>query len=259
MNPDRKTLGISDEILDEVNAMLDWRAAAPLPDGRILGKMHEKKRATINGIPDKRITILNNLVPLADRSVLEIGCFEGIHTMGLLHYTKNVTAIDVRPVNVLKTLTRLSLSGASAPVFIANCEKLDASFGRFDIVFHFGVLYHLMQPVEHIRALAEFTDTIYLDTHFATRERSTETVTIGGHTYDFALFNEHGWLDPFSGADPGSIHLSYDSLKRAVINAGFVNYRLINYRDERNGPRVLIFASKTRDVSQFPGAPDPEV
>ena len=253
------TLPISDAVLEEVNRLLDWRAAAPLPDGRILGRTYEHKRSSVNAIPDKRIVLLNELLPLRDRSVLEIGCFEGIHTMGLLQFSSNVSGLDLRPVNVIKTLTRLSLSGRSAPVFVANCEELDASFGRFDLIFHFGVLYHLMKPVEHLQALARLSDTIYLDTHFAAKDKANLTVEVNGETYSYAQFNEQGWLDPFSGADPTSIHLSYESLRRALSAAGFRNMSLLNYRDERNGPRLLIFASRSVDTSRFPTIPDPGV
>jgi SAM-dependent methyltransferase len=259
MSASPKALKIPNAIIEEVNQMLDWRAAAPLPDGRILGVTSEGKRERINRIPDKRISLLNELLPLADRTVLEIGCFEGIHTMGLLQYTRHVTGLDLRPVNVMKTLMRLSLSGHSAPIFQGNCEELDETFGRFDIVFHFGVLYHLMKPVEHIRALGRLADTIYLDTHISSSSKATESASIDGENYRYALVGEAGWLDPFSGADPTSIHLTLDSLRRALVKAGFKNTALLNFREERNGPRILIFASKNVDTSAFPIVADPGI
>lgn len=254
-----RPLKITDSIIEEVNEMLDWRAAAPLPDGRILGLVSEGKREAINRIPDKRIKLLNELLPLAERSVLEIGCFEGIHTMGLLQFTDQVTCLDLRPVNVIKTLTRLSLSGRSAAVFQGNCEELDESFGRFDIVFHFGVLYHLMSPVQHLKALGRFADTIYLDTHIASTPKATQSSVIDGEIYNYAMVDEAGWLDPFSGADPTSIHLTFDSLKKALVQAGFANTALLNFRQERNGPRLLIFASRNIDTTGFPVVADPGI
>jgi SAM-dependent methyltransferase len=254
-----RPLKIYDSIITEINELLDWRAAAPLPDGRILGLISEGKREAVNRIPDKRITLLNTLIPLADRSVLEIGCFEGIHTMGLLQYTDQVTALDLRPVNVIKTLTRLSLSGRSAAVFQGNCEELDESFGNFDVVFHFGVLYHLMSPVQHLKAIGRFADTIYLDTHISSTPKATENVVIDGENYQYAMVDEAGWLDPFSGADPTSIHLTFDSLKKALVKAGFTNTALLNFREERNGPRLLIFASRNVDTSGFPVVADPGI
>lgn len=259
MNAPKRRLKTSNAIVDEFNQMLDWRAAALLPDGRLLGRPSEGKRDKVNRIPDKRITLLNELLPLENLRILEIGCFEGIHTVGLLQYAKEVTALDLRPVNVLKTMARLSLSGYSASVFQGNCEDLDESFGRFDLVFHFGVLYHLMSPVQHIRSLGRLADTIYLDTHIAPSAKATKSSSIDGEAYQYSMVGESGWLDPFSGADPTSIHLTYESLKTAMIWAGFKNIALLNYREERNGPRVLVFGSRTVETSNFPVVADPSI
>ncbi len=240
-----RTVELTAELVEEANKAFDWRAATELPNGMMLGRMFEHKRSVPQTIPDKRIVLLDSLVGLRGKSVLEIGCFEGIHTIGLRTFTDNVTAIDLRPANVFKALARLSFHGADAKVFVADCEKLDASFGRFDILFHFGVLYHLMQPVEHLKALGTLGDTLFLDTHVAVPDAELARETINGREYGYTLANEGGWIDPFSGKDASSKHLALESLQEAITSAGFANQRLLNYRLERNGPRVLIIASRT--------------
>ncbi|MBL8546116.1 MAG: class I SAM-dependent methyltransferase [Hyphomonadaceae bacterium] len=240
-----RTVSLSAELVDEANKAFDWRAATELPNGLMLGRMFEHKRAVPQTIPDKRIVQLNSIVGLQGKSVLEIGCFEGIHTIGLRTFTDNVTAIDVRPTNVFKALARLSFHGADAKVFVADCEKLDQSFGQFDVIFHFGVLYHLMQPVQHLKALGAMGDILFLDTHVAASEAELGSENVDGRDYQFALFNEGGWTDPFSGKDDSSKHLTLASLQDAIGNAGFSAQRLLNFRMERNGPRVLIIASRT--------------
>jgi len=240
-----RNVDLTAELVEEANKAFDWHAATELPNGLMLGRMFEHKRSRPQTIPDKRIVSLNSLIGLRDKSVLEIGCFEGIHTIGLRTFTDNVTAIDLRPANVFKALARLSLHGADAKVFVADCEKLDASFGRFDVVFHFGVLYHLMQPVEHLHAVGRLGDTLYLDTHVAVADAEMTRETINGREYAYTLANEGGWADPFSGKDASSKHLALESLQAAISSAGFTAQRLLNYRLERNGPRVLIIASRT--------------
>jgi tRNA (mo5U34)-methyltransferase len=37
---------------------------------------------------------------LSNKDVLEIGCFEGIHTIGLCNYSRRVYAVDSRIENV---------------------------------------------------------------------------------------------------------------------------------------------------------------
>ncbi len=259
-----RNLDLSAELVEEANQAFDWRAATQLPNGLMLGRMFEHKRPVPQTIPDKRITRLDSMIGLKDKSVLEIGCFEGIHTIGLRTFTDNVTAIDLRPANVFKALARLSLHGADAKVFVADCEKLDGSFGRFDVVFHFGVLYHLMQPVEHLHAVGKLGDTLYLDTHVAVADAEMTRETINGREYAYTLANEGGWADPFSGKDASSKHLALESLQAAITSAGFTTQRLLNYRLERNGPRVLIIASRTLTLdgvesvpSAAPTAPQP--
>ena len=83
-----RTISVTDEDLDEVNNMLDWHAGTLLPDGRLLGRLERTpgKRTRPDTVPDERIILLNRRVPLRGRSVLEIGCFEGIHTLGLCQF-----------------------------------------------------------------------------------------------------------------------------------------------------------------------------
>src|SRR6187402_2570904 len=134
-------LNIPAAIISEVNSMLDWHAGTIL-NGEILGRLGVKagKRTEPGDVPDRRIVNLHEAINLTGKSILEVGCFEGIHTLGLRLYCKDVTAVDIRPSNVVKTLTRLSMHGSDAKVFVADVETLSEEFGSFDLVFHCGVL-----------------------------------------------------------------------------------------------------------------------
>jgi tRNA (mo5U34)-methyltransferase len=248
-------LPLSDQIIEEFNGMFDWHAAAELPDGRLLGRTTAGKRPNPNAIPDRRIQLLNDFVNLSDKSVLEIGCFEGIHTVGLGMYSADVTAIDVRPVNVMKTLARISLHGTDARAFVADCEKIGKGFGDFDVVFHFGVLYHLMHPVQHLEGLGQICEYIYLDTHYTLDGVVDTTFHHQGETYRGKSVDEGGWKDPFSGKDSKAIHLTAGSLMLALDKAGFQHRRIVQVRDERNGPRILILGSKTENLDDVPTKP----
>jgi tRNA (mo5U34)-methyltransferase len=237
---------LSDADLDAINSLLPWFAAAPLPDGRLLGRLDARpgKRTDPGKIPDKRIVRLNEAVPLRQRCVIEVGCFEGIHTMGLLQFCDDVTAIDVRPINVVKTAVRVSLSGLRARVAVQDVEKLDPSFGRFDVMFHCGVLYHLLNPAEQILAMGSLVDHVFLDTHIARDEPKIVERQLGGTSYQGAFHDEGGWSDPFSGRDPTAFWLTLDSIQALLKSAGFVKQDLWEVREERNGPRISLLASK---------------
>lgn len=237
---------ISESELAEINQLLPWYAGAYLPDGRLLGRLDARpgKRADPGKIPDKRIVRLNEEIALRRLSVLEVGCFEGIHTIGLTMYCSDVTAIDVRPVNVFKTLARLACHGVSAKVFQKNVEAMDDQDGRYDLVFHCGVLYHLLNPIEHILALGRVTQHLFLDTHIARDEPRIDERRINNLTFYGASHDEGGWADPFSGRDPTAFWLTQNSLLEALRQAGFAAINVWEVREERNGPRISLVASK---------------
>ena len=242
----------TDADLAEINALLDWHAGAPLPDGRLLGRLGRSpgKRAAPAAIPDKRIRRLHKMLNLKNKRVLEIGCFEGIHTVGLRQFCEDVTAIDVRPQNVLKTMTRLSWHGVSAHVHQFDAELITPDFPSFDVIYHIGVLYHLTNPIEHLLNLSKICQHLYLDTHVAAPEKANVTLEVAGHTYRAAKHREGGWADPFSGKDSYAVWLTCESLLDALSQAGFAEVQVLEKRAERNGPRVLILATTQSEARE---------
>lgn len=240
------TRDLSDADLEVINALLPWFAAAPLPDGRLLGRLDARagKRTDPGKIPDKRIVRLNEAIALRGCRIIEVGCFEGIHTMGLLQFCDDVTAIDVRPINVVKTAVRVSLSGLRARIAVQDVERLSPSFGRFDLMFHCGVLYHLLNPAEHLLAMSSLVDHVFLDTHIARDEPRLVERKVGCTSYRGAFHDEGGWSDPFSGRDPTAFWLTLESVQSLLKAAGFAKQDLWEVREERNGPRISLLASK---------------
>ena len=238
---------LSERALEDINSALPWFAGTALPDGRIVGRLdaREHKRDTVQSVPDKRITRLHQTLDLSNKSVLEVGCFEGIHTLGLLEYCPRVTAIDVRPLNVIKTLARLSAHGHSAAVHTVDIEDPDASLGRFDVVFHCGVLYHLENPVSHLRTALASCDAIYLDTHVASPGRDGDEAEFEGKSYRGHLHVEGGWSDPFSGRGSGAFWLRCNDIEALFRDAGFT-FELWSERDERNGARIGVLGRRSQ-------------
>ena len=242
--PFRK-LSFSDSAISEINAMLDWHAGTLLGT-KLLGRLGgtPNKRMQPGEIPDYRIAKLDELISLKGKSILEVGCFEGIHTLGLRLYSDDVTAIDVRPSNVINTLTRLSMHGSDAKVFTMDVETLSEEFGQFDLIFHCGVLYPLMSPIEHLFSIAPMCRRLFVDTHIAQNEAEIRERTFQDFTYKGAYHDEGGWLDPFSGKDPRSFWLTREALQDALMRAGFSSVDVLEERAERNGPRLAILATR---------------
>ena len=239
------TAPLSDPSLQELNAALPWHAGTLLADGRLIGRLDARphKREEVQPIPDKRIRRLDEALALAGKSVLEVGCFEGIHTLGLRHFGANVTAVDIRPMNVLKTLARLSAHGESARVFVLDVEDAAASLGHFDVVFHCGVLYHLEDPVAHLRAVLPACDAMYLDTHVASSGTDQDTLLSGGERFLGYRYQEGGWNDPYSGRGASAFWLTLPDLRALIESLGFT-CEIWSERAERNGARIGMLARR---------------
>lgn len=239
--------GLSDNDLDQLNAMLPWQCFTVDSRGRRFGDVAwSGKRGEAQPIPDPRINQLDELIPLAGRHVLEIGCFEGVHTIALAQRAGRVTAVDARVENVVKTIVRCAIYGQQPTALVRDVEREPAGSPLYacDVLHHVGVLYHLADPVTHLRnALAGAGAGVLLDTHFAESAKETYRTPYGTHA--FARYGEHGRSDAFSGMRPFARWLLLDDLRACLIETGF-EVLLEDVRVERNGPRVLFIASRPK-------------
>jgi Methyltransferase domain len=239
---------LTDTDLIELNSILNWNCFVVDSHGRRFGNAAwTGKRDTPEIIPDRRVSLLNERFGLSDKHVLEFGCFEGIHTVALSEYARRVTAIDVRIENVVKTIVRCALYGHHPTVFKCNVEErpLNLDWLRADVAFHVGVLYHLKDPVEHIFDLAEFVSNgLLLDTHYSPDDKATEQYESHGRIVRYKKYVEGGYSDPFSGIYDHSKWLRVDDIRMLLRDVGFSKIDVVETRQERNGPRVLLIARR---------------
>src|SRR5918996_5155900 len=185
---------LKDSDLVELNNILDWNCFTLDCGGRRFGNAAwQGKRSRPEVIPDRRILLLHDRFDLATKHVLEIGCFEGIHTIGLCQYAKKVTAVDARIENVVKTMVRCGFFGCYPTVFKCNVEErpLDTALLEADVACHIGVLYHLKDPVRHLLDLSRFVRLgVLLDTHYAFEEEAQKTYEVNGRMYPYKKYRE---------------------------------------------------------------------
>ena len=240
--------GLSDADLAELNAILDWKSFVADRHGRRVGNVAwAGKRTEPQAIPDPRILLLNEEFDLSDKHVLEIGCFEGNHTLGLVRYAKRVTAVDGRVANVVKTIVRCALFDVRPTVFKCDVEArpLPVDELRADVVHHVGVLYHLLDPVRHLRDLGTIARAgLMLDTHYALDAETTDRYVVDGREYRYKRYREFGLRDPFSGMHDHSKWLSLDAILELLADVGLSEVRVLQTREERNGPRVLLIVGR---------------
>jgi SAM-dependent methyltransferase len=239
---------LSDEDLTELNNLLRWHSFTVDRHGRRFGGVAwAGKRDRPQAIPDPRIVLMNERFDLSDKHVLEFGCFEGIHTIGLARFARRVTAVDGRVENVAKTIVRAAMYGCSPTVFKYDVEKapVDADLLRSDVLHHVGVLYHLTDPVRHLLELGRYIRLgVMLDTHYAGEGDALESYEVDGRWFRYKLYRELGHQDVFSGLYAHSKWLPLDAIVGLLRETGFRDVEVVETRQERNGLRVLLFAER---------------
>jgi 2-polyprenyl-3-methyl-5-hydroxy-6-metoxy-1,4-benzoquinol methylase len=239
---------LTDDDLARLNELLPWRCFTVDRDGRPFGGAAWRgKRVVPEVIPDRRIALLHERFDLSNKHVLEIGCFEGIHTIALCQLADRVTAIDARVENVVKTVVRCAFFDQRPRVFVHDVEgeESDDDLMRSDVCHHVGVLYHLEDPITHLRHLARWISRgLMLDTHYAREEDATDEYQVDGERFRFRRYKELGRGDVFSGMRPASKWIRLDDIEGVLREGGFDRFEIVETREERNGPRALLFAER---------------
>lgn len=244
--------------LARLNVLLPWTSFNCLEgERRYLGSAWSPtKRARAQRLPDKAVERLNNLVPLRELSVLEVGCYEGLHTGSLAHHARDVWAFDARIENVLKTLVRLWVLGLerSAVVNLVDIEgdpvkEQLARLGRtdpFDLIYHRGVLYHLSKPIEHLVDMASLGPRhIYLHTQIASDEQVNSTYKCDLGDFEVFSYKESKKShSPFAGMTERAVWLTRDGVFRVLRHVGFEDIQVLDEREERNGLRIELIATR---------------
>jgi SAM-dependent methyltransferase len=96
---------------------------------------------------------------LAGKTVLDAGCGVGHLAQFFVGLGSRVTCVDARADNI--EALRARYHGLAAHVLNVETEPL-ASLGRFEVVFCYGLLYHLEDPLGALRNMAAVCDGLLL-------------------------------------------------------------------------------------------------
>lgn len=98
-------------------------------------------------------------LPLAGKRVLDVGCGVGHLGAKLVEMGAFVVCVDGREANIAALRTRYPHLEAH----VGNVEMEPLSrFGRFPIVFSYGLLYHLENPLQSLRNMESVCDEMLL-------------------------------------------------------------------------------------------------
>lgn len=239
---------LSDQDLERLNKILPWKCYVLDRHERKFGDAaSEKKRNEPETLPDQRILQLSKVQPLTGKTVLEVGCFEGVHSVSLAMQGAAVHALDSRIENIIKTIVRCKLLGVDVKPILMNLEDLDAVslLEDYDCCCHIGVLYHLTDPIRHLKTLAKKIHlSILLDTHYIQPSMVNDEYVSDGLIYKCRVAREFGRDEVFSGMQPFSRWLTMKDLVETLDTSGFKLISVLSDRMERNGPRVTLIASR---------------
>lgn len=97
----------------------------------------------------------DQIAPLRNRLVLDVGCGNGYHCWRMLGAgARLVVGIDPTLLSVMQFQAIRKLHG-EAPIYLLplGIEDVPPNMGLFDTVFSMGVLYHRRSPIDHLLEL----------------------------------------------------------------------------------------------------------
>ena len=119
---------------------------------------------------DTRVPWAGTAIPggFKGKSILELGPFEGYHTASLEWAgAASVTSVEASRTAYLKCLVVKELLGLNAKLLYGDVNAyLNSTTDRFDIGWASGILYHQVDPIGFLEAIAAHADTLFLHSHF---------------------------------------------------------------------------------------------
>jgi 2-polyprenyl-6-hydroxyphenyl methylase/3-demethylubiquinone-9 3-methyltransferase len=160
----------------------------------------EGELKTLHGINPLRVSYINQKVPLAGKSVIDIGCGGGILSESMAKLGANVTGIDMSKAALDVAKLHQHESGTDINYQLITAEEMAAQHpGQYDVVTCLEMLEHVPDPTSIIAATAKLVKP---DGHvfFSTLNRNAKSYLfailgaeyilnlIPKNTHDFAKF-----------------------------------------------------------------------
>ena len=142
----------AEELRDRLRRWEPWSIRVDFSNG--VSTQHFKRRTPFNEEPLNKFSIVEAAIPFAEISggrMLDVGCNAGYNCIrAAKNYGFSCTGIDVVPPYIESARFLSETAGVDAKFFIAGAETFSRP-EEFDVVLHFGTLYHLPNPVLSLR------------------------------------------------------------------------------------------------------------
>jgi 2-polyprenyl-3-methyl-5-hydroxy-6-metoxy-1,4-benzoquinol methylase len=142
----------SEELSEKLRRWEPWGHRIDFDNG--VSTKDFKRRVPFSDHPLNKFSLIETAIPfreIPDARVLDIGCCAGYNAIhAAMKYGARCTGIDVVPEQVEIACFLSEVAGINAQFLIASAETFSRP-GEFDVVLHFGTLYHLPNPVLSLR------------------------------------------------------------------------------------------------------------
>ncbi len=165
-------------------------------------------------------------------NILELGPLEGAHTYQLAKLgADRIVAIEANSEAYLKCLVvKEILQTPRCQFLLGDCVQfLQGSSERFDMIFCSGILYHMENPYEFIKAISQHTERVFLWTHYydpkasALVERQPKMVVCDGLELTFyeQAYGDQNDGKFWGGNKPTASWLTKDDIDRCFRHFGY--------------------------------------
>lgn len=167
---------------------------------------------------DIRVKGLIDNLDIKGKKILDSSCYEGLHSCQLAEAGAEITASDIRPQNIKKTLYRALYKGLDIRYRMIDLEEMHNVIKKdeYDIHFFSGSFYHLSDPISVLERTSKLFEYVLLETHIAEERHQPQYSFFYGKPeklFKYYNYNELGWNDPRSSKDNSqSMWLTKESL-----------------------------------------------
>ncbi|MDX2034830.1 MAG: DUF1698 domain-containing protein [Blastocatellia bacterium] len=133
---------------------------------------------------------------LSERSMLDIGCWDGFYSFESERRGARVTSVDCwRPENFFRARAALKSSAVFHELSVYDVTK--ERLGTFDLVFFLGVLYHLRHPLLALEQVCEVTrDLAIIETHVIDNLHDSQNPVMEFYEFDELGGQYDNWWGP---------------------------------------------------------------
>jgi hypothetical protein len=136
-----------------------WWTTMPAGSGLLAGKNP--------GFEDTRCGWVNDITPLAGKSILELGPFEAYNTWQFAQLEpRKLVSVEANRFNYLKCLVVKEIFGFNSHFLHGDICKYLQESDYFDFIWASGVLYHQTDPLNLLQLASAKTDRLYIWTHY---------------------------------------------------------------------------------------------